>query len=350
MPPPRLDPARRDALRARLLAWYEGAQRDLPWRRTRDPYAILLSEAMCQQTRVEAALPYYRRFLERWPLLRDMARASEDDLLRAWAGLGYYARARNLHKAVRACVERHEGALPATLDELRALPGIGPYTAGAVGSIAFGLQAPAVDGNVVRVLSRLFALEEEDPRPSVEALAAALVPGEAPGDWNQALMELGALVCIPRAPRCAACPLAGLCDADAKGIAASLPRKKAKKPPLEESILVALVRRPEDGAVLLVKRPLEGLLAGMWAPPSTPAPSGKRSPAKALAAAFPWLEPQRAGAVWSHKFTHRTWTCAGWECALRLDVTPPEGSRYAKGVALREVPTAFQGGLSAGLF
>jgi A/G-specific adenine glycosylase len=329
----------------RLLEWYRAERRDLPWRRTRDPYAILLAEAMCQQTRVETAIPYWRRFLERWPTLADLAAASEDDLLRAWAGLGYYARARNLHRAARACVERHGGRVPSDADALRALPGVGPYTAGAILSVAFETPALAVDGNVVRVLSRLFAIEDPDPRPEVLRRAAALVPREAPGDWTQALMELGALVCIPRAPRCGRCPVASLCAARARGIEASLPRRPAKRAPREESVLVALVRRPADAALLLLKRPETGLLAGMWAPPSLPRPAGRRAPARALEAALPWLEAREPGPVWEHRFTHRTWRCEGFACALRDGASPPEGARWASGATLGDVPTAFRKGI-----
>ncbi len=330
------------SLHRRLLAWYAGARRPLPWRATSDPYAILLSEALCQQTRVEAALPYYERFLARWPTLADLARASEDDVLRAWAGLGYYSRARNLHRAARACLAEHGGRVPDGEDAFRALPGVGPYTAGAVLSIAFGRPLPAVDGNVLRVLSRLYAIDEPPARArrEVERRAAALVPRDAPGDWNQALMELGARVCIPRAPRCEECPVAALCAARRDGTAASLPRRAERKPPPEVDVAVALVRRPADGALLVVKRPGRGLLAGMWAPPCV---EGDGSPG-ALARALPVrVVRRRARARWMHKFSHRVWKCAAYDCELRSEI---EGARWFGEEERKAIPTAFRPGLA----
>jgi A/G-specific adenine glycosylase len=342
---PLLPPTRASSLRRRLLRWYGANRRILPWRKRSDPYRVWVAEVMLQQTQVAAVLPYYERFVERFPDPVALAAASEDEVLSLWAGLGYYARARNHHRAARACVERHGGRVPSDADALRALPGVGPYTAGAILSVAFETPALAVDGNVVRVLSRLFAIEDPDPRPEVLRRAAALVPREAPGDWTQALMELGALVCIPRAPRCGRCPVASLCAARARGIEASLPRRPAKRAPREESVLVALVRRPADAALLLLKRPETGLLAGMWAPPSLPRPAGRRAPARALEAALPWLEAREPGPVWEHRFTHRTWRCRAFACALREGAAPPEGARWASGATLGDVPTAFRKGI-----
>ena len=209
-PSVRLAAARRDAVRRRLLAWYATTRRDLPWRRTADPYRIWLSEAMLQQTRVETVIPYYERFLSRFPTPRALACADEQDVLRAWAGLGYYARARNLKRAAELIVRDHDGRIPSEPDALSSLPGVGRYTVGAITSIAFGKRAPVVDGNVSRVLSRLEAV-----RAPASAwlwdLAGRLVPPDAPGDFNQAVMELGATVCTPRAPSCPRCPLASSC-------------------------------------------------------------------------------------------------------------------------------------------
>ncbi|HEY1908255.1 MAG TPA: A/G-specific adenine glycosylase, partial [Myxococcaceae bacterium] len=208
-------------LRAALLRWYDAQARDLPWRRTRDPYRIWVSEVMLQQTQVSVVLPYWTAFLARFPDLDSLARASLDDVLAAWRGLGYYARARNLHRAAVAVVERHAGGLPDDVDALRALPGFGRYTVGAVASIAFGKEVPLVDGNVARVLARLAGLEgptgDAGREKQLWALAEALVQGERPGDWNQALMELGATVCRQEQPTCLLCPVRAHCGALASG-------------------------------------------------------------------------------------------------------------------------------------
>ena len=201
----------RRSLRSTLLRWYRKNRRDLPWRRTADPYAVWVSEIMLQQTRVETVLPYYARFLERFPDASRLADATEDDVLASWSGLGYYRRARALHQGARVVMERHDGKLPRDPADLRRLPGVGRYTAGAIASVAFGLPEPILDGNVRRVLARIFAVDGVRLGPAAEerelwGLAASLVQGSAPGDLNQALMELGALICTPRAPACPACP------------------------------------------------------------------------------------------------------------------------------------------------
>jgi len=257
------------ALRTALLAWYARERRDLPWRRTRDPYAVWISEAMLQQTRVETVVPYYERFLARLPDVAALARADEDEVLGLWSGLGYYSRARALRAAACAIVARHGGELPRTQAEWLALPGVGPYTAGAVLSIAFSVSAALVDGNVQRVFARLFALQERlGSRALTEqswALARALVPapGEEhdPGQWNQALMELGARVCTPRAPACAVCPVRAHCKAQALGRAAELPLPKERRAPLAVELELAGVQRA--GHWLLVRRPARGRMAGL---------------------------------------------------------------------------------------
>jgi A/G-specific adenine glycosylase len=241
------------AARRRLLAWYRRHRRDLPWRRARDPYAIWLSEIMLQQTRVAAAIPYYERFLARFPDVRALARARLDEVLALWSGLGYYRRARHLHAAARIVAK---GALPRTEEEWRELPGVGPYAAAAIASIAFGERAAAVDGNVVRVLSRLHAIE----RGPVGDLARAWLSPRAPGDHNQALMELGATVCTPRAPACPRCPLSSFCAG--KSDPARYPAPRARRPVREERLAVALVTR--GGRIQLRRRAGDGFLAGMW--------------------------------------------------------------------------------------
>jgi A/G-specific adenine glycosylase len=250
-----------------LLGWYRRNRRPLPWRETSDPYAIWVSEAMLQQTRVETVESYWTRFLERFPTVHELARADEEDVLALWSGLGYYRRARSLHAAAQVIVERHGGEFPRTRDELLALPGVGPYTAGAVLSIAFDLPEPLVDGNVGRVFARLFALEgttgSSELQRDLWQLAGELVPREgAAGDWNQALMELGATVCTPRDPNCPACPLAEGCRARSAGRTAELPWPKPKVPSIEVALETVVVR--DGDALLLERRPASGRMAGMW--------------------------------------------------------------------------------------
>ncbi len=252
--------------RTALLAHYDAVRRDLPWRGESDPYRILVSEVMLQQTRVDTVVRYYEPWLRRFPDVESLADADVDEVLREWEGLGYYRRARNLHAAVRAVRERPGGEFPETALELRALPGVGEYTAGAVASIAFGEVAPAVDGNVRRVLSRWF----DEPEPTVSwlrARATELVHLTRPGDWNQALMELGAVVCTPRNPKCAECPVSKWCAARAAGSQAERP-VRARKPRVR-AVDMLLVVLQCDGRVLLVRRPDGGLLGGMWAFPES---------------------------------------------------------------------------------
>lgn len=262
-------------LRERLGAWFAREQRDLPWRRTRDPYAIWISEAMLQQTRVETVVPYYTRFLARFPDVTLLAQAAEEEVLAHWSGLGYYSRARALRAAARELVARHAGELPRTRAELLALPGIGPYTAGAVLSIAYSASEALVDGNVQRVFARLFALADPAGSPALVErcweLAEELVPppGDAldPGQWNQALMELGARLCTARAPACAACPLRAECRALAEGRTAELPAPKARRATLAVELEIAVVRRA-DGAHLLQRRPSTGRMADLFEHPT----------------------------------------------------------------------------------
>jgi A/G-specific adenine glycosylase len=253
-------------VRSRLLGWYRKNRRDLPWRRTDDPYAIWISEAMLQQTRVETVIPYWERFLERFPNVETLADADADDVLGAWAGLGYYSRARNLQKAAQVVVDEHGGGLPDTAEGLRALPGIGRYTAGAVASIAFDRPEPVVDGNVERVLARLLDIREDVKQPAVKEriweVAGELARGPNPGDLNQALMELGATVCLPKAPRCGVCPLAKPCAARLAGDPETLPVKRRARAPRPVAAAAGLLLR--RGRALAVRRPPKGLLGGLW--------------------------------------------------------------------------------------
>lgn len=258
-----------------VLAWYDEEARVLPWRYEpggkADPYRVWLSEIMLQQTTVKAVIPYFMRFLEAFPTVRHLARADEEDVLRLWAGLGYYSRARNLHACARRVVDHHKGKFPKTEAELRALPGVGPYTAAAIASIAFGQKATPVDGNVERVVARLSAVEMPLPaaKPTLRKLAEALTPTDRAGDFAQAMMDLGATVCTPKRPSCLMCPLNARCEARALGLAGELPRRveKAARP---VRFGIAFVALGEDGRVLLRQRPDTGLLARMIELPSTP--------------------------------------------------------------------------------
>ena len=260
-------------LSARLLAWYDRHARTLPWRarpgQRADPYRVWLSEIMLQQTTVVAVAPYFRDFLARWPTIRDLAAADLDAVLRAWQGLGYYARARNLHRCARA-VAGLGGRFPESEAELLKLPGIGAYTAAAVAAIAFGRKATVMDGNVERVIARLFAVADPLPaaKPALRRLAESLTPDERPGDYAQAIMDLGATICLPRKPKCLLCPWADACRAKRQGIAESLPAKSPKaERPKRHGIVFWAIRN--DGAVLLRRRPENGLLGGMIEIPST---------------------------------------------------------------------------------
>jgi A/G-specific adenine glycosylase len=268
------------------LRWFDAHQRDLPWRHTRDPYAIWVSEVMLQQTQVATVIPYWHDFLARFPTVAALARADTADVLAGWRGLGYYSRARNLKAAAEQVIAEHGGELPSTAEALRTLPGFGRYTAGAVASIAFGEASPLVDGNVARVLSRLFEVEGAPGDKVREArlwqLAGQLVEGPRPGDLNQALMELGALVCRVEAPTCPACPARRVCLARASGRVAELPPKKVRAPRKPLCFAVAVFRR--RGALLLGRRAEKGLFGGLWELPCAEV-APRVEPLVALAAA-----------------------------------------------------------------
>ncbi len=307
------EPRAADPRPADLLAWYDRHRRALPWRDppgTRpEPYRVWLSEVMLQQTTTAAVAPYFGAFLARWPRVEDLAAAPLDAVLHAWQGLGYYARARNLHQCARIVAARHGGRFPDTEQGLRALPGIGPYPAAAIAAIAFGRRATVVDGNVLRVMARLFAVRERLPaakarlRRLAAALTDALTATERPGDYAQAVMDLGATVCTPRDPACALCPWAGTCVARAQGIAAELPRRapKAAKP-TRRGLAFWVVRA--DGAVLLRRRAPSGLLGGMMEVPSTPWRAAGWTPAAARAHAPLAARWRRLPGVVRHTFTH----------------------------------------------
>lgn len=325
-------------LHERLLGWYESCRRDLPWRRTRDPYAIWVSEIMLQQTRVETVIPYYERFLSRFPDVVALADAAVDDVLALWSGLGYYRRARLLHRGA-AAVASAGGVVPESREALLAVPGIGRYTAGAVASIAYGEPVGLVDGNVARVYARLFALEDDMRRPAglrrVERLADELVAARDPGAWNQALMELGATVCTPRAPRCHACPVSASCRARAEGRAERLPVLTPKAAPVATRVQ-ALVATHGD-RVLLARRTPDRPFGGLWEPPSAEGTTKARA---ALAAGLGVARVRRVGRV-EHVLTHRRLTVD----VLRGELAPlpgalaaPEGYDAVRLVSAAELP------------
>ena len=331
-----------------LLLWYGQNARDLPWRRDPAPYRVWLSEIMLQQTRVEAVKPYFARFLEALPDIPALARAPEPVLMKLWEGLGYYNRARNLQKAARIVAEQYGGTLPASNDQLLKLPGFGPYTAGAVASFAFGLPVPAVDGNVLRVVSRLLASRADISRPEVKAAVSEGIrtvlegiPDQA-GSYNQAIMELGATLCGPNtAPDCAACPLSALCLGYRQGIARELPVKAPKRPRRAENRTVFLL--VSRGRAAVRRRPEQGLLAGLWELPNA---AGALTPAEARA----WLREQglepvklRALRPAKHIFTHVEWHMTGY---LAETEAAGDGSLlWVSGQELREqytIPSAFR--------
>ncbi|MBA4601077.1 A/G-specific adenine glycosylase [Thermoactinomyces mirandus] len=253
-----------------LLAWYNKNKRNLPWRQNKDPYKIWVSEIMLQQTRVDSVIPYFQRFIERFPSIEDLANAPEEQVIKAWEGLGYYSRAKNLHAAAKEIVFNGDGKIPSDRKSILKLKGIGSYTAGAILSIAYGKKVPAVDGNVMRVFSRLFALADDihssSTRKKMESIAEQLIPEENPGDFNQALMELGALICTPASPTCLFCPVRSVCDAYEQGIEEQLPRKKKAKPPVQQDVVIGFFRYREQ--FIGEKRPDQGLLAGLWGFPT----------------------------------------------------------------------------------
>jgi A/G-specific adenine glycosylase len=325
---------------AALLAWYDRHRRRLPWRagpgERPDPYRVWLSEIMLQQTTVKAVAPYYVRFLERFPSVEHLARAPLDDVLRAWAGLGYYARARNLHACAQAVAGRHAGRFPSTEVALAELPGIGPYTAAAIAAIAFDAHATPVDGNVERVIARLFAVEDElpDAKPKIRRLAATLTPARRAGDFAQAMMDLGATLCTPKKPACALCPWSDGCAARVRGDAETFPRKAAKREgKLRRGAAFVAVRA--DGHLLVRTRPTKGLLGGMTEVP-TSAWSHDFDAGVALAAA-PRLGRarwRRVPGVVRHVFTHFPLELEVHRAQVGAATRAPAGTRW---IALADV-------------
>ena len=357
-------PAQSDSSRAAarvapaLLAWYDRHHRELPWRippRQRrqgaapDPYRIWLSEIMLQQTTVAAVKPYFRAFTDRWPTVAALAAADVDDVMKAWAGLGYYSRARNLKKCADTIANAHGGAFPRTADELRALPGVGPYTAAAIAAIAFDLPEPVVDGNVERVVARLYAIETPLPaaKAEIRARTAEITPQERPGDFAQAMMDLGATICTPRRPNCMLCPLNGSCLGLAQGDPELLPVKAARaERPLRRGAAFVAVRA--DGAVLLRKRPQRGLLAGMAEVPTSGWSARADGGADASAAPFS-ADWRRTGSV-GHVFTHFSLELAVYRADVAGGETPPGHWWSAPATLAGEaLPTVFRKAIEAAI-
>ena len=322
-----------------LLSWYDKNARVLPWRGIHDPWRTWVSEAMLQQTRVETVLDYYDRFLSRFPTLADLAQAEESEVLKAWQGLGYYSRARNLWKGARQVLSEYGGVLPKDPALLRAVSGIGEYTAGAIASIAYDVPVPAVDGNVIRVLSRVFGIREDvskpDARRRLTDLAASLVPSDRPGDHNQAIMDLGAGVCVPGTPDCRRCPLASVCDACRAGDASDLPVLPKAKAPRVIAWDVFLLLKPD---AVLMRRRSEKLLQGLWCFPMAETRGEAPTPDPS------WLFPSagesgfRKMGTARHVFTHQIWQMTVYALSVPEEAPAPKGYEWIALSALSDLP------------
>jgi A/G-specific adenine glycosylase len=325
MPEPTIDIT---ALNRDLIAWFAAHRADLPWRRDRDPYLVWLSEIMLQQTQVTTVIPYFERFVARFPTVNALAAAPLDDVLKLWEGLGYYSRARNLHKAAQVVAQEKGGQFPATVEGLLALPGIGRYTAGAIASLAFGADAPVLDGNVIRVLARVFDIEQDVRETAVVkdlwALAERLVPAGEAGPWNEGLMELGRVVCTPKSPDCLHCPIAAYCAANALGIQDQRPVKAPRVRTPHYDVTAAVITR-DDGQVLIAQRPVDKMLGGLWE-----FPGGKREPGESLQDCLRREIREELGieiavgaqiGTVQHGYTHFRITLYAFRCAL-IDGTP----------------------------
>ncbi len=344
------------ALHSDLLFWYDQHAADLPWRQSKNAYSIWLSEVMLQQTQVETVKPYYARFLAAYPTVHDLAAAPLSDILKLWEGLGYYSRARNMHRAAQEIAREYDGKFPETAEALQKLPGIGRYTAGAIASIAFGEHVPVLDGNVIRVFARLTNLEADVTQPAVKQqlwkLAEEWLSPERPGDYNQALMELGRVVCKPRNPVCGECPIQQQCKAYAKGTQAQRPVKKQKAATPHYDVTAGMIWNTE-GKLLIAQRPLEGLLGGLWEFPGGKVEAGETLPECLKRELREELGIEvEVGELFTsvqHAFTHFKITLHAFTCryvsgepqTLGVNdyawVLPDELARYSFGKADREV-------------
>lgn len=334
----------REQVQMRLLSWARSCLRDLPWRRQRDPYRVWVSETMLQQTRVETVIPYYERWMARFPTVEALARADLQEVLKCWEGLGYYARGRNLHRSAQIVVAQYGGQLPDNHADLMALPGMGPYTAGAILSIAFGHDAAALDGNVRRVLCRLFAIDADPRRPEMRqmlwALAGSLVPSQDGGLFNEGMMDLGATICTPKSPGCPHCPLGELCQGYASRSPESYPRRIHRRPLPHYRVAAAVTWR--DGRILIAQRPLHGLLGGLWE-----FPGGKVEPGETLPECLKRelreemdidIDVGRQLTVVRHAYTHFRVTVYAFEGSYRCAQDPkPIGVRDWRWVTLADL-------------
>ncbi len=336
---------------ALLLPWYDAHKRTLPWRDIHDPYRTWVSETMLQQTRVETVLGYYARFLERFPTIAALSDAPLDDVLKLWEGLGYYSRARNLHAGAQQVMREFGGEMPSRVEELRKIRGIGPYTAGAIASIAFDQAVPAVDGNVIRVVSRLRGIRENVGIPSVkrqlEAAAAEIVSADRPGDFNQALMDLGATVCIPGTPDCARCPLQSVCEAFADGDAEDLPVLPRKNPPKTIEYTVCLIL---SGGRVLMRQRTEAMLHGLWVFPLLEGyPTLRQLPAAVKKLTGLRADTIRSAGEGKHVFTHQIWQMKIFAMHAPEEAQAPQGYRFVPLNELDEIaiPTAMKAAVKA---
>lgn len=311
-----------------LLTWYEGCKRDLPWRKDKDPYKIWVSEVMLQQTRVEVVKSYFERWIERFPTLESLAAAQEEEVIQYWQGLGYYSRARNLLQGVREVSASYGGQVPKTKEEVAGLAGVGDYTAGAILSIAYNKKEPAIDGNVLRVFSRLYCVDGDISTSLVKRQIRELVKREIavdyPGDFNQALMDLGATICIPKVPRCPICPLQKYCLAKERGLQQQLPVKKKKMPPLPVRLVAGVLQQGEF--FLLRRRPAKGLLAGMWEFPAIEVQACEDDIAGFQKAFFHETGQEIELGILlfqcTHTFSHRKWDISFYHCTSNPGTIP----------------------------
>jgi len=335
-------------IQRKLLSWYRRNQRSLPWRKTSDPYRIWISEIMLQQTQVDTVIPYYHRFLKAFPTVSPLARAPMQAVLKVWENLGYYSRARNIHAAARMIMEKFDGRIPDNLEEIKSLPGIGLYTAGAILSIAYGQALPAVDDNVRRILFRLFAIrkpmDDAQVKKQLQQLATSLIPAKHPGDFNQALMDLGATVCKAKNPDCSRCPVANLCQARLHDLQSVLPITR-KAPAIPRRLAAAAVIRNSKGMLLVVQRPTSGLLASLWKLPGGFVETGeniesslRRSVKEELGISI--RTGKQLPSV-NHTYTHFRITLQAYECRLLKGIPKPLGCQnwqWASQTDLRKLP------------
>ena len=332
---------------AQLLKWYEANARRLPWRGSTDPYVVWVSEIMLQQTRVETVIPYFERWMTHFPGLADLAAASQQDVLIVWEGLGYYSRARNLHRGAQFVLDKYNGELPRNVSQLRELPGVGRYTAAAIASIAFGLDEPTLDGNIRRVLARLFDVTEDARSPQGEhrlwELAASHLPAGRAGDYNQAWMDLGASICTPRAPACPGCPLMDLCQAYRLGVREQRPVLAPKPATPHYHVTAAILTR--DDRCLIARRPAKGLLGGLWEFPGGKQQDGEDLPAclqrEIMEELGVKIQVEAPFGVYKHAFTHFRITLHAFCCTIQAGEPQPIQAaelRWVERASLNDYP------------